>query len=143
MPTCRDELAFWRPQPSHTQHFRATPPVDLAGQVSSWFWNRLVPRGCDLRVAHAKQVSTTATNGTERSGRQGPATRVHRALDRIAAGLRAFEGSLVSVHGFVSYDFEGTAVYISETDYLNSISANALWLDFDRRDDQDEIDDHQ
>jgi hypothetical protein len=64
-------------------------------------------------------------------------------LVRLLSSPTAVEGTLVGVQGFVAYDFEGTAVYLSQDDYLNGLSDNALWLRFARDDDKVATDDHQ
>jgi len=58
------------------------------------------------------------------------------------ASPEAFDGVLVGVQGFVSFDFEGTALYLSETDYLNDLTLNALWLAADNEH-LDPTNDHQ
>lgn len=53
------------------------------------------------------------------------------SLVRLLASPETFDGVLVGAQGFVSFDFEGTALYLSETDYLNGLMENALWLAVD------------
>jgi hypothetical protein len=64
-------------------------------------------------------------------------------LVRLLSSPTSVEGTLVGVQGFVAYDFEGTAVYLSQDDYLNGLSDNALWLQFARDDDKVATDDHE
>ena len=40
-----------------------------------------------------------------------------------------FSGRHVRVVGFASMKFEGVALYVSEQDYRNAITKNAVWLD--------------
>jgi hypothetical protein len=64
------------------------------------------------------------------------------SLVRLLASPETFDGGLVGVQGFVSFDFEGTAIYLSETDYLNDLMENALWLALDDEH-RDAMNDHQ
>ena len=62
----------------------------------------------------------------------------------VAKGSPALlDGKLVGVRGFVAYDFEGSAVYLSQSDYLNGVPSNGLWLHFARENDKVATDDHQ
>lgn len=42
-----------------------------------------------------------------------------------------YDGKFVRVIGFVSVEFEGTAVYLHQEDYKFDITQNAIWLDMD------------
>lgn len=53
---------------------------------------------------------------------------------RLIADPTAYQGKYVRVIGFVSIEFERTAVYLHQEDYKVSISKNALWLAIDRSD---------
>ncbi len=62
---------------------------------------------------------------------------------QLLAAPQSFNGVKVGIRGFVSFDFEGTEVCLSQSDYLNDISNNALWLSFTRDDDKLPTNDHQ
>jgi hypothetical protein len=57
------------------------------------------------------------------------ATRV--SLVQLIANPQDYDGKFVRVIGFVSVEFEGTAVYLHQDDYKYAITQNGLWLDIE------------
>ena len=53
------------------------------------------------------------------------------SLVQLIANPKEYDGKFVRVIGFVSVEFEGTAVYLHQEDYKYDITENALWLDMD------------
>jgi hypothetical protein len=53
------------------------------------------------------------------------------SLVQLIANPREYDGKLVRVIGFVSVEFEGTAVYLHQEDYKHDITQNAIWLEMD------------
>jgi hypothetical protein len=58
-----------------------------------------------------------------------------RVLDvsiiRLIATPEKFDGKYVRVVGFVSLEFEGTAIYLHKDDYQYKLIKNCLWLNLD------------
>jgi hypothetical protein len=53
------------------------------------------------------------------------------SLVQLIANPQEYDGKFVRVIGFVSVEFEGTAVYLHQEDYKYEITQNALWLELD------------
>jgi hypothetical protein len=53
------------------------------------------------------------------------------SLVQLIANPQEYDGKFVRVIGFVSVEFEGTAVYLHQEDYKYEITQNGLWLDLD------------
>jgi hypothetical protein len=51
---------------------------------------------------------------------------------QIIAQPELFHGARVQVVGFVSIEREGTALYLHKEDFLEGLTANAVWLDLER-----------
>ena len=56
---------------------------------------------------------------------------INASLVQLIANPKEFDGKFVRVIGFVSVEFEGTAVYLHQDDYKYDITNNGLWLDMD------------
>jgi hypothetical protein len=54
------------------------------------------------------------------------------SLLALIADPAAFEGRLVRVKGFLKLEFEGTALYLHEDDYLHGLSKNGVWVEVTR-----------
>jgi hypothetical protein len=87
--------------------------------------------GAGRGVAEAAADPVTTVTPTE------PRSRAHQvkfpksvSMIRLIANPEPHKGRVVGVTGFVSLEFEGTAVYMSEDDYRYHNSANALALRF-------------
>lgn len=77
-----------------------TCPAFLLGLLLSWFAQPLV-------VAEPLDVS----------------------LVRLIADPKNYHGKVVRVIGFVSLEFEGSAIYLHQEDYKQGIHKNGLWID--------------
>jgi len=53
------------------------------------------------------------------------------SIVRLIAQPEQFRGARVQVVGFVSIDREATAVYLHKEDFLQGLTANAVWLDLE------------
>jgi len=53
------------------------------------------------------------------------------SLINLIATPKEFDGKLVRVKGFARVEFEGNAIYLHRDDYLQGITKNGLWLDFE------------
>lgn len=53
------------------------------------------------------------------------------SLVQLIANPKEYDGKFVRVIGFVSVEFEGTAVYLHQEDYKYDITQNAIWLEMD------------
>lgn len=56
------------------------------------------------------------------------------SIIRLIADPATYDGKYIRVIGFVSVEFERTAVYLSQIDHNNFISKNAVWLDIAKGD---------
>lgn len=56
------------------------------------------------------------------------------SIIRLIADPAAYDGKHIRVIGFVSVEFERTAVYLNQIDHNNFISKNAVWLDIAKGD---------
>lgn len=56
------------------------------------------------------------------------------SLVRLISRPEVYFGKKVKTEGFVVLDYEGAAVYISESDYRNRMTANALFLQMSQED---------
>jgi len=50
------------------------------------------------------------------------------SLINLIATPDQFEGKLVLVEGFASFEFEGSALYLTSEDYTHQLYRNAIWL---------------
>lgn len=50
------------------------------------------------------------------------------SIVQLLAVPEKYEGKLVSVRGFVRLESEGSAIYLHEEDYEQSLYSNGLWL---------------
>ena len=50
------------------------------------------------------------------------------SMVELLANPEKYSGKLVSVVGFVSFEFEGTAIYLHKEDYENMLIRNSYWL---------------
>lgn len=53
------------------------------------------------------------------------------SLVQLIANPNEYDGKFVRVIGFVSVEFEGTAVYLHQEDFKYDITQNAIWLEMD------------
>jgi hypothetical protein len=53
------------------------------------------------------------------------------SIVQLVARPEEFDGAKVQLVGFVHLEFEGNAVYLSESDYTHSVTRNGLWLSFE------------
>ncbi|HJQ19130.1 MAG TPA: hypothetical protein VJ867_02205 [Gemmatimonadaceae bacterium] len=51
------------------------------------------------------------------------------SLIELIARPEPFDGKPVRVIGFVNFEFEGNAIYVSRSDWENHIASNGLWID--------------
>jgi hypothetical protein len=51
------------------------------------------------------------------------------SLIALIARPELYDGKVVRVIGFVRFEFEGNALYLSRLDYENAVSRNGLWID--------------
>jgi hypothetical protein len=56
------------------------------------------------------------------------------SIIRLIADPATYDGKYIRVIGFVSIEFERTAVYLNQADHNNFISKNAVWLDIAKGD---------
>jgi len=54
------------------------------------------------------------------------------SLIQLIANPKDYHGQLVRVFGFVTLDFEGTAIYLHQDDYKYGLDKNGLWIDVTR-----------
>ena len=64
-----------------------------------------------------------AGDGPARCSLWGP------SLEELIARPELYDGKRVRVIGFVNFEFEGNALYISKEDWQRSIARNGLWID--------------
>lgn len=50
----------------------------------------------------------------------------------LIANADKYNGKRVIVNGFVHIEFEGNMIYLSENDFKNDLTKNALWIDITR-----------
>lgn len=50
------------------------------------------------------------------------------SIVQLIATPERFDGKMIRVIGFLHLEFEGNALYLHETDFCHSISANAVWV---------------
>src|SRR6266498_4920654 len=67
------------------------------------------------------RCETAVTSGS--CGMWGP------SLVELIARPELYDGKRVRVIGFVNFEFEGNALYISKEDWQRSIARNGLWID--------------
>ena len=53
------------------------------------------------------------------------------SMVELLANPEKYNGKLVSVTGFVSFEFEGTAIYLHKEDYEQMLMSNSYWLSLD------------
>ena len=51
------------------------------------------------------------------------------SLVQLIANPEKYDGKVVFVVGFVSLEFEGSAIYLHEEDYKHALYRNGLWID--------------
>jgi len=51
------------------------------------------------------------------------------SLITLIARPELYDGKVVRVIGFVRFEFEGNALYVSQLDYENAVPRNGLWID--------------
>ena len=79
-----------------------------------------LPGGAGGKVTQRASTAATAPSSGE--------PRLVSILQLISEPER-FGGTKVQVVGFVSLEFEGTAVYLHREDFAESLTANGIWLD--------------
>jgi hypothetical protein len=55
------------------------------------------------------------------------------SIIQLIADPGKYDGHRVDLQGFLSVEFEGTAVYLSRDDYEHLITKNAIWVAFDKK----------
>ena len=53
----------------------------------------------------------------------------HPSLLELIARPEAYDGKRVRVIGFVNFEFEGNAIYLSSSDWEHQVVANSVWVD--------------
>jgi len=93
----------------------------------------------DARAVESTRVSTPNATTTaalesppycemiEREG--GPCILWGPSLVSLIARPELYDGKRVRVIGFVNFEFEGNAVYLSHEDWIQGVSRNGVWLD--------------
>jgi len=56
------------------------------------------------------------------------------SIVKLIASPIEYDGKYIRVIGYVSLEFEGTAVYLNQDDYKYGITKNAMWLDIAKSD---------
>jgi len=56
------------------------------------------------------------------------------SIVKLIANPREYDSKYIRVIGYVSLEFEGTAVYLHQDDYKYGITKNAIWLDIAKSD---------
>lgn len=51
------------------------------------------------------------------------------SLVQLIASPKDYDGKFVRVIGFVRLEFEGSAIYLHQEDYLHGLTRNGLWID--------------
>jgi hypothetical protein len=86
---------------------------------------------CSSNTFSRSETMTTASATAPAASAPLPSDRPVSILQLIAQP-ELFQGVRVQVVGFVSIEREGTAVYLHKEDYLQGLTANAVWLDLER-----------
>ena len=91
------------------------------------------PRADSVRSADSAvsiQSGTTLLERCEEAEREGgPCTLWGPSLIELIARPELYDGKRVRVIGFVNFEFEGNALYVSQEDWLQGITPNGVWLD--------------
>ncbi len=70
-------------------------------------------------------LGVCSCENTRTGGREFPEP---TSIVTLIASPESYHGRLVMVKGFVSLEFEGSAVYLREEDYRRGITKNGVWL---------------
>jgi len=55
------------------------------------------------------------------------------SIVELIANSEKYQDEKIRVVGFLKVGFEAQALYLSEADYENAVTKNALWVSFDKR----------
>ncbi len=93
------------------------------------------PRADSARVASPADAVVAASDVqarcemVEREG--GPCILLGPSLIELIARPELYDGKRVRVIGFVNFEFEGNAIYLSREDWEQGINRNGVWVDPD------------
>jgi hypothetical protein len=54
------------------------------------------------------------------------------SMIKLIANPEKYDGKRIQVIGYLNLEFEGDALYLHQTDFLESITKNGLWVDLDQ-----------
>ena len=93
----------------------AAPPSDSARTEHS------------MLSTHLSTPPTDRCETVEREG--GPCILYGPSLIELIARPELYDGKRVRVIGFVNFEFEGNALYVSREDWLQNIYRNGVWVE--------------
>jgi hypothetical protein len=101
-------------------------------------WIALAFTLTSCQTASQPATADGASHAAERPTDDGRRAKVESAVEPIDVSMvqliatpERFDGQLIRVIGFLHLEFEGNALYLHETDFCHSISANAIWVGVD------------
>jgi hypothetical protein len=59
------------------------------------------------------------------------------SIIQLISNPTVYDGKLIQVNGFLTFDEEGSAIYLHEEDYRRGLLKNGIWLSMDARQDLD------
>jgi hypothetical protein len=98
---------------------------------------RILALGSILLACEAQPVPRGSHRTSEQREQPGApimGDATHMPVMQLIQDPDQYDGKQVKVVGFCSHKFESSALYVSQADFRNAVTKNAVWLSFGRLD---------